>query len=61
MYEKTEGIVLRETDYKEKDKLLTILTAEHGKLTVRVRGAKGQRSRSRAACQLLAFSEFTLY
>lgn len=61
MYEKMEGIVLRETDYKEKDKLLTILTAEHGKLTVRVRGAKGQRSRSRAACQLLAFSEFTLY
>lgn len=61
MYEKTEGIVLRETDYKEHDKLLTVLTAEHGKITVRVRGAKSARSRSRGACQLLAFSEFTLY
>lgn len=61
MYEKTEGIVLRETDYKDKDKLLTVLTAEHGKITVKARGVKGTHSKSKAACQLLAFSEFTLY
>lgn len=61
MYEKTNGIVLRETDYKDKDKILTLLTAEHGKITVKARGVKGTHSKSKAACQLLAYSEFNLY
>lgn len=61
MYEKTLGIVLRETDYKDKDKILTLLTAEHGKITVKARGVRGTHSKSKAACQLLAYSEFTLY
>lgn len=60
MYEKTEGIVLRETEYKDADKLLTVLTREHGKITLRARGVKSGRSRSKAACQLLTFSEFTV-
>ena len=60
MYEKTEGIVLRETEYKDADKLLTVLTREHGKITVKARGVKSGRSRSKAACQLLTYSEFTL-
>ena len=60
MYEKTEGIVLRETEYKDSDKLLTVLTREHGKLTLRARGVKSGRSWSRAACQLLTYSEFTV-
>ena len=61
MYEKTLGIVLRETHYKDKDKILTLLTAEHGKITVKARGVRGSHSKSKAACQLLAYSEFTLY
>ena len=60
MYEKTEGIVLRETEYRDADKLLTVLTREHGKITVKARGVKSGRSRSKAACQLLTYSEFTL-
>lgn len=60
MYEKTEGIVLREIEYKDADKLLTVLTREHGKLTLRARGVKSGRSRSKAACQLLTYSEFTV-
>ncbi len=60
MYCKTTGIVLRETDYRDNDKLLTVLTQEYGKLTVKARGVKSARSRSKAACQLLAYSEFTL-
>ena len=35
MYEKTEGIVLRETEYKDNDRLLTILTRENGQVTAR--------------------------
>lgn len=60
MYEKTEGIILRETQYKDADKLLTVLTREHGKITLRARGVKSGRSRSKAACQLLSYSEFTV-
>lgn len=60
MYEKTEGIVLRETAYRDSDRLLTVLTRDFGKVTLRARGVKSSRSMNKAACQLFAFSEFTL-
>lgn len=50
MYIKTDGIVLREVAYQDSDKLLTVLTREYGKLTVRARGVRSSRSRSKAAC-----------
>ena len=53
MYIKTDGIVLREVAYQDSDKLLTVLTREYGKLTVRARGVRSSRSRSKAACTLL--------
>ena len=36
----TKGVVLRETETKESDKILTLLTAERGKLSVIARGAR---------------------
>ena len=60
MYLKTDGIVLRETEYKDNDRLLTILTRENGQVTARARGVKSRTSKLRAGCQLLTFSEFTL-
>ena len=60
MYWKTEGVVLRETDYKEHDRLLTVLTRDHGPVTMKARGVRGRRSTLKAACQLLAYSEFTV-
>lgn len=56
----TRGLVLREVNYKESDKILTILT-EHGKLTVSARGARRKVSKYTAASQLLTFSELDLY
>ena len=46
MHCKTQGIVLRETNYKEADKLLTVLTRDMGKRTVKARGLppKGERA-----------------
>lgn len=35
-----KGVVLRETETKEADKILTLLTAERGKLSVIARGAR---------------------
>ncbi len=60
MYLKTDGIVLRETQYKDNDKLLTLLTRDAGQLTAKARGVKSRSSKLRAGCQLLTFSEFTL-
>lgn len=57
----TRGLVLRETQTKEADKILTVLTAEHGKLAVIARGARRKNSRIAAASQLLAFSELVVY
>ena len=61
MYTKTLGLVLREVEYKDADKLLTVLTRDRGKLTVRARGVRSRSSRLKSGCQLLAYSEFTLF
>ena len=56
-----QGLVLRVTDYNDRDALLTLLTARHGKLTVKARGLRRKNSPLIAPCQLLAFAEFTLF
>ena len=61
MFVTTKGLVLREARYKEADRILTILTMDQGKLTVRARGALRKGSQTAAACQTLCFSEFTLF
>lgn len=61
MYLTTKALVLRVTDYNDKDCLLTLLTPEHGKLTVKARGLRRKNSPLIAPCQLLAFGEFTLF
>ena len=61
MYLKIQGLVLRRTEYNDQDALLTILTSQHGKLTAKARGVKRKNSPLIAQCQLLAFSEFTLF
>lgn len=61
MYLTTTALVLRVTDYNDKDCLLTLLTAEHGKLTAKARGLRRKNSPLIAPCQLLAYGEFTLF
>lgn len=60
MYLKTQGLVLREVNYKESDKILTVLTREAGKQTVSARGCRKKNSPTAAAAQLLVFSELVL-
>lgn len=57
----TCGLVLRETVTRDADKILTVLTPDRGRLSVIARGARRRGSRVAAACQLLAYSEMTLY
>lgn len=61
MYLTIQGIVLRVTDYNERDALLTVLSRNHGKLTVKARGLRRKNSPLIAPCQLLAYGEFTLF
>jgi len=61
MHLKTPALVLRVTDYKDHDALLTLLSPHHGKLTVKARGLRRKNSPLVAPCQLLAYGEFTLF
>ena len=61
MYLTIQAIVLRVTDYNDRDALLTVLSRRHGKLTIKARGLRRKNSPLIAPCQLLAFGEFTLF
>lgn len=61
MYLNTKGLVIRVTPYNDTDALLSVLTPEHGRLTVKARGLRRKNSPLIAPCQLLSFAEFTLF
>lgn len=61
MYLKTKALVLRVTDYNDHDSLLTVLTEGYGKITIKARSLRKKNSPLVAPCQLLSFSEFTLF
>ena len=61
MYLTLTGLVLRVTTYNDTDALLTVLSKDRGKLTVKARGLRRKTSPLIAPCQLLAYGEFTLF
>lgn len=61
MLETVVGVVIRETIYGESDKLLTVLTAEHGRISVCAKGARSMKNPYLAAVQMFCYSEMTLY
>ena len=61
MHITTKALVLRSVDYKEANKILTVLTPDQGKLTVSARGCRRKGSAIAAGCQLLCWSEVVLY
>ncbi len=61
MHITTKALVLREVDYRESDKILTLFTQDQGKLTASARGSRKKGSAIAAGCQLLAWSEMVLY
>jgi len=60
MFVNTKGIVLREVNYKDSSKILTVLTADEGKLTVSAHGAYRKNSKLAASTGLLVFSYMTM-
>ncbi len=58
---KVKGIVIKETQYKDNDKIITILTDKLGKVSCIAKGAKRTNSPILACSQYLVYSEFILY
>lgn len=57
---KVNGVVLRATDYNENDKILTLLTAELGKISVGIKGVKKAGAKLKFAAQPFCFAEYIL-
>lgn len=58
---KVQGVVIKETNTGEADKIITIFTSRLGRIQASVRGARRSQSRLIAGTQLLSFSDFVLF
>ena len=56
----TEGLVLREQQIGERDKLITVLTKENGLISAYASGAMTIKSKKGAATSTLVYSSFTI-
>lgn len=57
----TDGIILREQNIGEKDRLVTVLTRRLGLIKAFVRGAKSLKDKKQSATGLLCYSDFSVY
>ena len=58
---KVKGIVIAENSSGDSDKMLTILTANLGKISCKARGAKRTKSQLLGATQIFTFGEYLLF
>src|SRR5574344_984858 len=61
MIEMLEGIVLNDKDYGETSKILTIITKEHGLVSVISKGCKNMKSTLRSVSDKLVYGNFNMY
>jgi len=60
-YIKTKGIVIREVNTGEADKIITIFTRSQGKISAMAKGARRPKSKFVAGTQYLCYSDFVLF
>lgn len=56
-----DGLVIREIAYGENDRLLTVLTAEQGQMTMIAKGARSLKSKTMPLCRLFTYANFECY
>ncbi len=61
MRQNTNGLILKEQNIGEQDKLVTVLTSDLGVIKAFVRGAKSIKSKKQSATGLLCYSKLSLY
>lgn len=57
---RVKGIVTRSTQYKDNDKIISVLTAEYGLISVYCHGARSNKSKYLTSTRLFCYSEFIL-
>lgn len=57
---RTKAIVLRRTNYGEADRVLQLLTPDHGKLAAMAKGVRREKSKLAGGIELFAVSDVTL-
>lgn len=55
-----EGIVLKKVDYKDNDRIITLLTKERGRVDLSVRGARKVKSPLMAASEIFTLGEYVI-
>lgn len=58
---KTLAVVIKTVDFKDNDRMITLLTQDHGKMSAKVRGAKKQTSKLFFASSLFCCGEYGFY
>ena len=61
MLYKTEGIVLKNMEYEEADKIVTIYTKDYGKITAIAKGVRKTKSKFGSSLEILTHSIFLIY
>lgn len=56
---KTPAIVIKRINYGEADRIITVVTPQHGKLTLMVKGARRVRSKMAGAIELFSLSDIS--
>lgn len=56
----TDGLVIKETNIRDNDRMITIITRNLGVITAFVRGVKSIKSKRGSSTSLLSFSNFSL-
>ena len=60
-YVRTKGIVVREVNTGEADKVITIFSKNFGKISALAKGARRAKSKLSAGTQFLSYSDFVLF
>lgn len=58
MEEKLNALCVRVVDYKDNDRLITLCTAEKGKILVKATGVKNPKAKLKFAASPLCFGEY---
>lgn len=59
--ERTKGLIIKQSDYGEGNRMLTVFTEDFGIIKAAAYGVKGAKGRRSAASQFLSWADFMLY
>lgn len=58
---KTKGLIIKEIKYNDTDKILTLLSADYGKISVYAKNSRKGGNRSSYGTQILTYGEYVLF